>query len=131
MMSKVHANFYEVPRDGRCKTDAKSNPPAATYTITSPLLGAKKKKGDEIVTDETHPFWAVVRQVNSKYAANMELEYGDFDVIPRETSDWSKACVKGMVTLPMLRNSQVINQGDLLTVPFNTAMEEDEEDDDE
>ena len=77
------------------------------------------------MTDEMHPFWAVVRQVNSKYAANMELEYGDFDVIPRETSDWSKACVKGMVTLPMLRNSQVINQGDLLTVPFNTAMEED------
>ena len=30
MMSKVHANFYEVPRDGRCKTDAKSTPPAAT-----------------------------------------------------------------------------------------------------
>ena len=83
------------------------------------------------MTDETHPFWAVVRQVNSKYAANMELEYENFDVIHRETSDCSKACVSGMVTLPMLRNSQGINKGDLLTVPFNTAMEEDEEDDDE
>ena len=83
------------------------------------------------MTDELHPFWGVVRQVNSKYAANMELEYESFEVSPRETSGCSKATVKWKVKLPMLRNSKVINQGDLLTVPFNTAMEEDEEDKDE
>ena len=131
MMSKVHANFYEVPRDGRCKTDAKSNPPAATYTITSPLLRANSKKGDEIKTAELHPFWAVIRQLSSKLAHNMELAE-EYFVLPHiEMKGLSKSTLQTVVKLPVLRNITPINTGDLLTLPFNTAMEEEDEDNDE
>ena len=132
MMSKVSADIEEVLK-GRAFNTAEALPhrPAATYTITSPLLRANSKKGDEIKTAEVHPFWAVIRQLSSKLAHNMELAE-EYFVLPHiEMKGLSKSTLQTVVKLPVLRNITPINTGDLLTLPFNTAMEEEDEDNDE
>ena len=75
MVPRVRGRIQEVVKDGRRHC---ADGPQTTFDLMSPFVVAPLKKGDEVKTSEVHPFWAVIRCLNSKSANNMTLTVEDY-----------------------------------------------------
>ena len=102
-------------KDGRRQLEPR---PPTTFDLMSPFVVAPLKKGDEVKTSEAHPFWAVIRCLNSKSASNMKLTVEDYVLDQSVIKGCLKPNRQTLVGLPVLRNIAPILKGDILTVPY-------------
>ena len=122
MVSKVRGEIQEkVQKDGRTKV-AGGEPRITDYDLISSFVHNPPKKGGEM--PNVHPFWAVIKCKSSRSVHNMELSTEEF-LVPRTVlKGANKNMLQATVTLPVLRNVEAIEMGDVLTLPYD---EDDEE----
>ena len=115
MVPRVRGRIQEVVKDGRRHC---ADGPQTTFDLMSPFVVAPLKKGDEVKTSEAHPFWAVIRCLNSKSAHNMKLTVEDYALDQTIFKGCQKPNKQTLIGLPVLRNIAPIQKGDILTVPY-------------
>ena len=121
MVSKVIGQIQEVVKDGRRGVEPR---PAKAFSLMSPLVASPFKKDEEAKMCNVHPFWAVIRCVNSTSLHNMKLYLEEY-VVPQSVF---KGCLKPnrntVITLPALRNIVALEKGDILTVALKRTAED-------
>ena len=123
MVPRVRGRIQEVVKDGRRHC---ADGPQTTFDLMSPFVVAPLKKGDEVKTSEAHPFWAVIRCLNSKSAHNMKLTVEDYALDQTIFKGCQKPNKQTLIGLPVLRNIAPIQTGDILTVPHMREAEDED-----
>jgi len=119
MLLKVCGSIQEAVKDGRCRQSGGPAPRVASFECISPLMKNPPKKGQAVNTARVHPFWAVIKCSSAKSVHNMELVQETFVVHQAVLKGSKKSGLQKTITLPVLRNVEVIERGDVLTVPYN------------
>ena len=96
------------------------------FEFISPLDKKPPKKGAEINAEDVHPFWAMIKCLSAKLVHNMEFVEESFVLPHTLLKGLTKPTLQTTVTLPVLRNIDAIENGDVLTAPYSKD-EDDEE----
>ena len=94
--------------------------------MSSPNRCVNFKKNDEVMTSGVHPFWAVIRCINSKAANNMKLTMENFLIPQRHFKGCEQPNRDTIIALPVLSNIASIEKGDILTIPYMKEADDEE-----
>jgi hypothetical protein len=123
MVSKMRGEIQEtVHQDGRYTKTQQIPPRKTEYELISPFVKEPWQQGKSV--PQVHPFWSVIRCKSPKSVHNMEVCMQTFIVPHISLRGGPKNMMVTTVSLPVLRNCEVLEVEDVLTVPWEDEDEE-------
>ena len=122
MVSKMRGEIQEtLQQDARYKKP-QTEPRITEYELISPFVKEPWQTGKSV--PQVHPFWSVIKCKSPKSVHNMEVCMQSFIVPHISLRGAPKNMQVTTVSLPVLRNCEVLEVDDVLTVPYDEDEEE-------